>query len=162
MREKIDEMELLDEVIAQVRRELLKTENPDHLCFLYGTLGNLYRLKNEPQQAIKCLEKALTLADADSSREIVMLIRLGEAYKYKHEHQKALEQFDLAILKGFEYEPQYLDFAYQHKGKCLMELGLYQEAMEAFQNAHAVRKGKKDERLLKSTEKAIEFLERLT
>ncbi|WP_277674373.1 tetratricopeptide repeat protein [Piscibacillus halophilus] len=161
LREKVHDREFLQQLMTQVRRELMKTDEDDKRCFLYGTLGNLYRLNEEPEQAIEYLKKGLELADPNSTREVVIMIRLGEAYKYNQQHQKALDQFDLAILKCLEYEPAYLDFAYQHKGKCLMEMRLYSEAMEAFQGAHAVRKGKKDGELLQSTEHAIEFLKKL-
>lgn len=161
LREKTERLELVEDLITQVRRELMKTNDRDKRCFLYGTLGNLYRLKNEPKPAIECLEEAINLSDPNSLREMIMHIRLGEAYKYNDDHEKALECFEYAMLLGYEYEPQYLDFVFQHKGKCLMELGLYKEAMEAFQDAHAIRKGKKDEKLLQSTEQAMEFLNSL-
>ncbi|RPF53364.1 tetratricopeptide repeat protein [Aquisalibacillus elongatus] len=161
LREKVGDPKLVDELITQVRRELMVSEAQDERCFLYGTLGNLYRLQGNLEKSIDCLKEALKIAASDSAREIVMRIRLGETYKYHQDYQKALDQFELAELIGLEYEPQYLDFAYQHKGKCLMEMGMYNEAKEAFENAHAIRKGKKDEKLIQSTEKAMELLDQL-
>lgn len=123
LREKATDPKLLQELIDEAVRELGQTTNDDDRYFLFGTLGNLYRVKEQPIQAIQYLNQALELVVPNSTEEIVTHIRLGEAYKYYGEHNQALQFFEEALLKCYEYEPAYLDFAFQHKGKCLVRNG---------------------------------------
>lgn len=53
---------------------------------------------------------------------------------------------------------EYLDFVLQHKGKCLMELAMLNEAEECFQKALTLRKSKRIRSLIYSTEQAIELV----
>ncbi|GEL78222.1 tetratricopeptide repeat protein [Tenuibacillus multivorans] len=158
LREKANDKEVLQEIINKAEGLLDQTNVEREQFFLYGTLGNLYRVKEEPDHAIHYLYRVLELASPDSIEEIITLIRLGEAYKYQDEHDKALKLFEKALLNCYEFEPGYLDFAFQHKGKCLMEMGRISEAMEAFQGALAIRKDNGDQDLIDSTEKAIDYL----
>lgn len=52
----------------------------------------------------------------------------------------------------------YLDFALQHKGKCLMELDRNFEAKECFKEALKIREQKEDSELIRSTILALDFL----
>ncbi|TFB22806.1 tetratricopeptide repeat protein [Filobacillus milosensis] len=161
LREKANDREVLQGLIDDAERVLNQTNDNDKLYFLFGTLGNLYRVKEEPKQAIQYLNQAFELAAPDSREEIITLIRLGEAYKYDNEHGQAFKLFERALLKCYETERGYLDFAFQHKGKCLMEVGRLSEAMEAFQGALAIRKNKGKQSLIYSTEQAINYLKKL-
>lgn len=53
-----------------------------------------------------------------------------------------------------------LDFAYQHKGKCLLELEELSEAEGCFQKAMDLRIRKGDESLIDSTQRALNFVKR--
>lgn len=127
-------------------------------CFLYGVLGNLYRINGEAQKAINyltyCLNKAA--AEANHTREIITLIRLGEALKYDSNHKEALNHFNKALemCKTNEIE-EYLDFVLQHKGKCFMELAMLNEAEECFVKALELRESKGELSLIDSTLQAI-------
>lgn len=126
--------------------------------FLYGVLGNLYRINGQAQKSINyltyCLKKAAE--EGNHTREIVTLIRLGEALKYDSNHKEALNHFNKAfeMCRTNEIE-EYLDFVLQHKGKCLMELAMLNEAEECFVKALELRKSKGELSLIDSTLQAI-------
>ena len=160
LREKTSDPLKLNQIISQAER-LLVNINENDKYFLYGSLGNLYRINEQPQKAINCLTYCLRQAteERNLSREIISLIRLGEALKYNSSHKEALNHFNKAseICKAHRIDV-YLDFALQHKGKCLMELAMLNEAEACFQKALTLRKSKGDLSLIDSTEQAIRLL----
>jgi tetratricopeptide (TPR) repeat protein len=127
--------------------------------FLYGILGNLYRINGEVDRAIHILTKALSHAkmDSDSQRIPAFQIRLGEAYKYAGEHHKALELFD-DVLKDMDKSNNYFDFALQHKGKCLLEMGEAETAKVCIEEALMIRKDKGDIKLIESTSQVLDSI----
>lgn len=127
-------------------------------------MGNLYRINEQPQKAINCLTYCLNQAvvERNPTREIVSLIRLGEALKYDNNHKKALDHFNKALGMCEAHKiDEYLDFVLQHKGKCLMELAMLNEAEECFQKALILRKSKGNRSLIDSTEQAIELVKEM-
>ena len=151
---------MLNQVINQAEA-LVKNCNEKDMYFLYGALGNLYRINGQPQKAINCLTYCLNqaVAEKNPTREIISFIRLGEALKYDSNHKKAMEYFNNALGMCETHKiDEYLDFVLQHKGKCLMELARLTEAEECFQKALALRKLKGNESLIDSTEQAIGLL----
>lgn len=157
LREKTSNPLRLNQVISQAEG-LLKGSNENDKYFLYGALGNLYRINGLPKKAINCLTNCLNQAveERNPTREIVSLIRLGEALKYDRNHKKALNHFNKALGMCEAHKvDEYLDFVLQHKGKCLMELAKLDEAEECFQKALTLRKQKGNHSLIDSTEQAI-------
>lgn len=149
--------------VIDLAEQAVKSNEDEHF-FLYGTLGNLYRILGEPKMAIHYLK--LNLLDAENSRsarrEIVTLIRLGEALKYDGRHEVAMEMFNRASLRCEETDDSiYSDFVLQHKGKCLLEMHKVNEAMECFQEALTLRMEKGDVALIHSTERALVFARKL-
>src|SRR5699024_12057168 len=70
---------------------------------------------------LDCLKIAVEVKNI--RKEIIALIRLGEALKYNGLHQRAIELFNKALdLCKTHNIDEYEDFVWQHKGKCLMEL----------------------------------------
>ncbi|WP_238600666.1 tetratricopeptide repeat protein [Metasolibacillus meyeri] len=106
------------------------------------------------------LEQCLKKVEANPQRKMITLIRLGEAYKYNSQHNEALQLFEdaQAIQRAHKIE-NYEDFIYQHKAKCLMELGDNAQAKEFLKSALAIRKDKGVESLITSTERALQLLE---
>ncbi|QOV12378.1 tetratricopeptide repeat protein [Viridibacillus arvi] len=87
------------------------------------------------------------------------MIRLGEAFKYAGQYEEALKLFDLAIQTLIPTDDcDLLDFALQHKGKCLMELEESDLALSYFQEALCIRNRKEDPSLIHSTQLAIQFV----
>ena len=151
----IDKAEAL---LGRLQRTNLITADEEH--FLYGTLGYLYRIYGEPKIAVTYLTLNLkhAIEEDDHTREIISLIRLGEALKYENKHADALEKFNGALRLCTETENQsYTDFALQHKGKCLLELTKVDHAIVCFQEALEIRKVKGIRSLIDSTEIALEF-----
>lgn len=163
LREKTSNPLILNELIDEAEN-LLQSSNEDDRYFLYGTIGNLYRINEQPEKAISFLSYCLNHAvgEKNLTREIVSLIRIGEAHKYDNNHTKALELFNKALDKcDANKVDEYLDFVMQHKGKCLMELGRLNEAKECFLKALMLRKSKGNTSLIESTEQAIRLVKDL-
>ena len=132
----------MKQVIADAEYLLKISIEKSDKYFLYGTVGNLYRICEEPQKAFNYLNFCLCLAleEGNITRETVTLIRLGEALKYDEKHDEALEFFEKAFKKCKDNKlDTYLDFALQHKGKCLMEMGRLDEAEISFIKAFKLR-----------------------
>ena len=163
LREKTTDSPKLKQYILAAE-ELLKYANGyNEKYFLMGTLGNLYRIYGEPQKAIDILQVCLGNAvdEKNVSREIVSLIRLGEAYKYNNDPQNALILFNRAVELCKEGVQIYLDFVLQHKGKIFLEMDRISEAKECFKEALRLRKQKGNLELMESTQLALDFLENL-
>ena len=162
LREKTTNPLKLKEFIADAK--YLLSENEEHKYYLCGFIGNLYRICEEPQDALNYLHECLniSLEEGNIKKEIVSLIRLGEALKYANQHQKALELFNSALTKCHDNRVElYLDFTLQHKGKCLMELGELEEAETCFVQSLKLREHKAEPSLIKSTELALNLIRTL-
>lgn len=164
LRETTSKINLLLHTIAELEK-LLSSSSESEKYLLSGMLGNLYRIygNDEPIQLMKaeqylnyCLDYAKK--NEDLTKETITLVRLGEVYKYKNQHQEALELFEqaLAICEKQRVE-LYLDFIYQHMGKCYLEMEFYDLAEGHFTKALNLRKQKEDTSLLESTLKAIQL-----
>lgn len=162
LREKCSNEVALQMVIRDFDRAIFEGTNrsqSEELIFLYGAIGNLYRIKGEVKPAIEALSKAVELSEGN--KQISNLIRLGEALKYAGQHQQALSKFNDAIDQWAKQQSsRLLDFAYQHKGKCLLELEEIREADGCFQKAMYLRVQKGDESLIDSTQRALNFVKR--
>jgi len=163
LREKTSNPFRMKEIIDIAENLLANITNEDEKYFLMGTLGNLYRIYGEQQKAVEILTECVTIANNqnNSNREIVALIRLGEAIKYNDNPMKALEIFNEVLEKcKANNNLLYLDFAIQHKGKCLLELGGFVEAEKCFKEALKLREFKGDVSLIESTRQALNFIKK--
>ncbi len=131
LREQTNAANFVNEWIADGILMLQQTDNLDEKYFLLGAIGNCYRILNCTSEAILYFDKCLALAEEIPKKKLVTLIRLGEAYKYNNQHDRALSLFDEAHCIRVNYEiSDYEDFIYQHKAKCLIELGEKELAKE--------------------------------
>ncbi|MFJ5770498.1 hypothetical protein [Psychrobacillus sp. NPDC093180] len=158
LRDKCSNENLLREVIKKFEDRIdsltaRAVELNSEKIFLYGNIGNLYRIVGKTNLAIESLQIAITLGE---SKQINNVIRLGEALKYDGQHEQALNKFDEAIELCVN-NTTFLDFAFQHKGKCLLELGQTSLAADYFRKAMQIRLIKGDQSLIDSTQKAIDF-----
>lgn len=160
LREKCSNEELLKEIIRKFEIEIdaltgKESASIKEKVFLYGNIGNLYRIVGKPYLAIESLQSAIRLG---GNKQINNVIRLGEALKYDGQHEQALNKFDEAIkLSTSHSNSVLLDFAFQHKGKCLLEMGQLSLALDYFQKAMKIRIEKGEQSLIDSTQKAIDF-----
>ncbi|WP_042477294.1 tetratricopeptide repeat protein [Bacillus ndiopicus] len=159
LREQTKDPKSVQAFIKQAEMLLQQIENAEEQYYLLGTLGYCYRILNQANKAIYYLEQCLKKVEENPARKMVTLIRLGEAFKYNNQHHKALKLFEdaQAIQKTHNIE-NYEDFIYQHKAKCLMELGDNVQAKELLKLALAIRKDKGVDSLITSTEKALQLL----
>lgn len=143
--------------IHKVEPLLDKEWSKEDLYFLFSTLGYVYRVLNKSKEAIAFFEKALRL-QLNHNQEIVTLIRLSEAFKYASEHQKSLQLLREAMNQSSVNSiPYYEDFILQHRGKCLMELGELNAALDDFSQSLAIRKKQGNKELIRSTQKALDL-----
>lgn len=159
LREKTNNPIKLKQFIAEAK--YLLSENEEHKYYLCGIIGNLYRICEEPQDALNYLYECLniSLEEGNIKKEIVSLIRLGEALKYANQQKEALELFNHALTKCDDNQVDtYLDFTLQHKGKCLMELGQLEEAENCFIKALKLRELKAEPALIESTKLALNLI----
>ena len=164
LRETASNIDLLIHTIDELEK-LVLSANESEKYLLSGMLGNLYRIygNDEPLQLMKaeqylnfCLDYAKRYGDI--TKETITLVRLGEVYKYKNHHQAALVLFEQALaICGKQGLELYLDFIYQHMGKCYLEMKLYDLAEAHFTEALNLRKQKGDASLFESTLKAIQL-----
>lgn len=118
----------------------------------------------QPKKAIMFLNFCINLVKEEGNiqREVVTLIRFGEALKYDNQQITALRTFEKALDLCIENNLiNYEDFALQHKGKYMIELGLLEDAEKCLLRALYLRKLKNDNALIESTQKAIELIEQL-
>ncbi len=147
----------MEEQFALLQRATAAGDAAERLRLL-GSLGETYYLLGEHQEAFPLLEEALALARSlqDRRREVANLLRLATAQQYAGSHSQAERLFRQALdLADTSHQTEYIDFIWQHLGKCLMEQGRVDEAIGCFEEALARRQRKGDADLLASTERAL-------
>ncbi|GEN46177.1 tetratricopeptide repeat protein [Alkalibacillus haloalkaliphilus] len=161
LREKVSNSSKVNELIKEAEQMLRTCEIEEDQYFIQGILGNLYRVSELPKRAIHYLKQCYEYAVHHNvmKKEIVTLIRLGEAYKYNSQHKHAIKLFDESISKcKSSNETHFLDFALQHKGKCLIELRQFDQAEQCLNEAYDLRVLKGNDELLSSTKQALDLL----
>ncbi len=127
---------------------------------LKGRLGDQLRACRETvDDAVELLQEAVAELDSRGEEALVAsnLIRLATALQYTGEHQRALAVFDRAVEIAGDHD--LLDYAHQHLGKCLVELGEFQRARRHFEKALKIRRRRGDQSLVESTCRALDGLE---
>lgn len=84
-------------------------------------------------------------------------IKLAHVYQWQQRYAESETVFEDAIATC-QHEPEvanFLDFAYQHFGKCKFDQQRYTEALELFEQALELRRRKGDQELIDSTELAL-------
>lgn len=126
-----------------------------------GRLGSYQLILGDLDDAENTLNSALTLVNSDLSLiklKISNMIRLGNTYHLKKQFKRAHEIFDAChkAIKNQGELSDYLDFVYQHKGKCYLDEARFEDAMKCFYQAFLIRSNKSDRSLTDSTLLAIE------
>lgn len=126
---------------------------------LLGRIGGYARTLRDLDHAEQALTTALGLSKAIESRrlEATNSIKLAHVYQWQQRYIESKTMFEAAIAlckNNLEAAP-YLDFAYQHFGKCKFDQQKYAEALHCFEQALDIRMEKGDPELIASTELAI-------
>ena len=154
--------EQLERCGAQLVQAAIMADAGERLRLL-GRAGEAYYLLGDYSVALPLLEEAVRLAQAarDGRLEVANLLRLATAYQYVEQHHRAEPLFRRALaLARTAGQTDLLDFALQHFGKCLVEMGWLAEAITCFGEALALRRAKSDEGLIASTERALAAVRR--
>ncbi|MEO1634012.1 MAG: tetratricopeptide repeat protein [Cyanobacteria bacterium J06631_9] len=126
---------------------------------LLGRIGGYTRTLRDLEQAEQALTTALELSKSIENRrfEAVNSIKLAHVYQWQQRYAESEALFETVIVlcqNDAEASP-YLDFAYQHFGKCKFDQQKYAEALACFEQALAIRLKKEDQELIASTDLAI-------
>jgi HTH-type transcriptional regulator, pleiotropic regulator of extracellular virulence genes len=147
--------------IRRGRKQLQQARDDGNETQILRTLGYLTdacRVSGELDAAVAYGQEAVERAQAASNRnaEVANLIRLAEAHKYRDEHAIAEPLFREALALTSDDDARALrDFALQHLGKCLLEMGRYDEAITHLDEALTLHRTKQTESLIESTEQAL-------
>lgn len=119
---------------------------------LHSRLGSL--LLADPSTVHEGLALLESCTGLDGDDIIVWTIRHATALQYTDRHLEACDILLSAIAKSRPDGP-YLDFALQHYGKCLVEMGEIARARACLEEAYELRKRKGDQTLIASTQRAL-------
>lgn len=161
------EDETIRERIAENLDRLLEARESGEMATrlqLLGQIGNDQRALGNLLEADMFLTDAVALARTlgDTRREAMNGIRLATARQYQGQHADAEAIFRAALALAQSGDAaDYEDFALQHLGKCLVEMGRIDEAVECFDRALVLRWMKADADLIASTEQALHTAQRL-
>lgn len=99
----------------------------------------------------------------DKRLKIANSIRLANLYQWQQKYQlsEALLEEVLRQCQSDHTLKSYLDFAYQHLGKCKFDRGRYKEALHYFDRAFELRQQKGDLQLIDSTQLSLDILQRI-
>lgn len=148
----------------RLKRDLKLAKSDIDRLQILGRLGDHAKILNRFNHGINYLTKAIELARHSESTPTIYTnqLRLALAHQYAGNHQKATAEFkSLLRHKKRLLAVDLLDFTHQHYGKCLAEVGEFRKARRQFDLALSLRQKLDKRSLLRSTEKAINHLQRM-
>ncbi|MFD8480599.1 tetratricopeptide repeat protein [Kitasatospora sp. NPDC059673] len=153
----IDRGELIT-VVSRFRQELDVTTDPSRTRLLTREIGIAQMTLGNHDEARTLLRKSLDMAAADGNTRSVVAsgINLGDAHRYAGDVQAADALYRSALATARSRHPELLDFALQHFGKHLMELGDLTKAQTCLQEALRLRIAKGNPELVGSTQAALD------
>lgn len=131
----------------------------DRQIRLLGLMGSYARMLRQLPTARQYISEAIEQARAirDSRLETINRIRLAHICHWQERYAESEALFEEAIVscqRSAELS-EYLDFAYQHAGKCKYDQQQYEAALAYFEKARSLRMKKADSSLISSTQYAI-------
>ncbi|MCX5964881.1 MAG: tetratricopeptide repeat protein [Cyanobacteria bacterium] len=131
---------------------------------LLGLIGGYARILKDFSIAQQALDSAIDLSEliGDMRLRTANLIRLAHVYQWQQDYRISEELFEAAIASCQQNSDleSYLDFAYQHVGKCKFDQQQYEAAQHYFEQAMSLRISKADQSLIDSTQIAIDAVKR--
>ncbi|MGW4378460.1 tetratricopeptide repeat protein [Kitasatospora sp. NPDC004531] len=146
--------------VGRLRQELDATADPSRIRFLTREIGIAQMTLGHHDEARALLRQALDLATAAGrTRSVVAAgINLADAHRYAGDTRAADTLYRSALATARSRYPELLDFAHQHFGKHLMELGDHTRALAHLQEALRLRIAKGNAELVESTQAALDRL----
>jgi tetratricopeptide (TPR) repeat protein len=153
-----------EDAISQLKDQVREADMTLDTVKKLGQLANCQRVMGSLAEAEDNLRRAISLSVAlnEPKFRLVNLIRLANTKHLQGEFSQAHQLFNecFAIIVHDDSLAEYLDFIYQHKGKCNFDELKYESALKQFYNALLIRNKKTDRDLADSTLLAIEETKR--
>jgi tetratricopeptide (TPR) repeat protein len=148
--------------ILELLGELEDIPQKQERARILSRAGEECRLAGRYSDARAHLRDALELARQTGNRqvEVTTLIRLATTLQYSGRYPEAVSLFEQSLALAREIGWQE-DFALQHYGKCLVELGRVEEGIAHFRQALEMRQERGDEGLVESSRRAIKGAQEL-
>lgn len=131
-----------------------------------GNIGMTSLFLGKLNDAQYYLEKAVKLSDYNKNPDLIEFyiqqsIRLATVFQWKKNFQKSDDLFKqiISLINSDKKDSKFLDFAYQHYGKSLLDQKLYTKARKYFQQALDIRMSKGDQSLFDSSLEALHLIE---
>jgi tetratricopeptide (TPR) repeat protein len=129
---------------------------------LLGLIGSYARILQDFVVAQQALMLAIELSEqlGEIRLRTANQIRLAHVYQWQQNYKGSEALFE-AIIENCQHDPSlisYLDFAYQHMGKCKFDQQQYEAAQSYFERALLLRRSKGDQSLLDSTQLSIDIV----
>lgn len=140
--------------------QLEEETDRDRQITLLGLMGSYARMLQQLSTARRYISEAIEQAQSirDSRLETINRIRLAHICHWQEHYAESEALFEEVIVscqRSAELS-EYLDFAYQHAGKCKYDQQQYEAALVYFEKARSLRIEKADPSLIHSTQYAIE------
>ncbi|HLS09584.1 tetratricopeptide repeat protein [Lentibacillus sp.] len=131
---------------------------------LHGLLGYFLRVIGELDESKRHLNEAIAIFRDSGRKQSVFInqLRLANTYQWETDYETSNKMF-AELMDLAENNPDYIeyrDFVYEHQGKNLFDQGEYEQALDLFHKALALRSGNRNSELIKTTETAIETCEK--
>lgn len=160
LREKCTNIELMNAAIAQGESLLTDAIDEDRMTIVKN-LGNLYRIKGEPEKLIPYLEEfeKLCKEKSDESSYTIALILHADALKYAKRYDESIAMFEEAMERcQMLGQNEIENYVWQHLGKCYLEMGNLKQAETCFLKALMLRKQMNNPDLLEASETVLKFM----
>lgn len=150
--------------IEFLQAELIKhDDNVREQIYCLGLIGSYARMLHDLTVARQALNTAIELSSLMGDDRLILVnrIRLAQVYQWEQRYDLSEALFE-AVLNQCRNTPtleSYLDFAYQHIGKCRFDQAQYEAAKNYFEQALELRKRKGDQSLIDSTQFALNIVQ---
>lgn len=156
LRDAITPVEDLTDTLNALQNQLDDAHKPLDQVRLLNLIGTTYRTSSEPERAIAWFVRALEIARRRNLRKeiAVTALRLGVAQQYVGMEAEAGRTLQ-AALQMCERMDVYVDFAWQHWGKFLVESGQTEQGIAALEQALHRRMMRGGDDLINSSRQAL-------
>jgi len=132
----------LDTAVA-IRRAL---PDPVNLAYSLNVLGRAYYVQNELEKALSLHREALAILRDHPNRFLTgqTLIHLGDVYRKKGDFKRATNRYLQALIRLQGSHPREEAIALSNLALTYFEVGLYHQALSAFQHCQRVFEAESD------------------
>jgi tetratricopeptide (TPR) repeat protein len=164
LREQPESRTNFEEELKNLKFKITEAKDIPSKIKLLGNIGNHQRVLGQLEESVVSLTEAIKLAQSiqDRKMELVQLIRLATAFHWQNKFNLAHDLFDKCFesIKNDLSLNEYLDFVYQHKGKCFFDENKFELALSYLYEAFLIRQKKDNIELIDSSLLAIEETKR--